>query len=82
MKTQLISHNADNQLFATRQQALAEISRNEYQIYKEATTLPCSFDERERLDYDLAYDDELAIDAFVIDNPNNILEPILIGYIE
>lgn len=81
MKTQVISHNADNQLFATRQQALAEISRNEYTIYKEATTMPCSFDERERLDYDLAYDDELAIDAFVIDNPDNILEPILIGYV-
>ena len=80
MKTQFISHNANNQLFSTRQQALAEISRNEYQIFKEATTMPCSFDERDRLDYDLAYDDELAIDAFVIDNPDNILEPILIGY--
>lgn len=81
MKTQVISHNADNQLFATRQQALAEISRNEYTIYKEATTMPCSFDERQRNRFDLNCDDEMAINVFVIDNPDNILEPILIGYV-
>ena len=80
MTTTVISHNADNQLFATRQQALDEISRNNYQVFEEATTMPCSFDERERLDFDLCYDDELAINVFVIDNPENILEPILIGY--
>ena len=80
MTTQVISHNSNNQLFATRQQALDEISRNEYTIYKEATTMPCSFDERERIDFDLGYNDELSINVFVIDNPENILEPILIGY--
>lgn len=78
MTTQIISHNANNQLFATRQQALAEISRNEYQIYKEATTLPCSFDERQRNRFDLNRDDEMAINVFVIETEED--EPILIGY--
>lgn len=78
MTTQIISHNADNQLFATRQQALAEISRNEYTIYKEATTMPCSFDERQRNRYDLNRDDEMAINVFVIETEGD--EPMLIGY--
>ena len=78
MTTQVISHNANNQLFATRQQALAEISRNEYQIIKEATTLPCSFDERQRNRFDLNRDDEMAINVFVIETEED--EPMLIGY--
>lgn len=78
MKTQLISHNADNQLFATRQQALDEISRNEYTIYNEATTLPCSFDERQRNRFDLNRDDEMAINVFVIETEGD--DPMLIGY--
>ena len=80
MTTQIISHNANNQLFATRQQALDEISRNNYQVIEESTTMPCSFDERQRNRFDLNRDDEMAINVFVIDNPDNILEPILIGY--
>lgn len=79
MKTQLISHNADNQLFATRQQALAEISRNEYTIYKEATTMPCSFDERQRNRFDLNRDDEMVINVFAIETEGD--DPMLIGYV-
>lgn len=79
MKTQVISHNADNQLYATRQQALAEISRNEYQIFKEATTLPCSFDERQRNRFDLNRDDEMAINVFAIETEGD--DPMLIGYV-
>ncbi len=79
MTTQIISHHADNQLFATRQQALAEISRNEYTIYKEATTMPCSFDERQRNRFDLNCDDEMAINVFVIETEED--EPMLIGYV-
>ena len=80
MTTQIISHNADNQLFKTRKEALESIALNELKIAQEVTTLPCSFDERQRNRYDLNYDDEMAINAFVIESCDE--DPMLIGYMQ
>lgn len=79
MTTQIISHHADNQLFATRQQALNEIKRNNYQVIDTMHTLPCSFDERQRNRFDLNYDDEEAIKCYVISTGYKT-EPILLGF--
>ena len=78
MTTQVISHNSDNQLFETRKEALQSIALNELTIAQEATTMPCSFDERQRNRYDLNRDDEMAINVFVIETEDD--EPMLIGY--
>lgn len=80
--TQIISHNANNQLFATRKEAMTEIVRNKYSVAfaEERTTLPCSFDERQRNRFDLNRDDEMAINVFVIETEED--EPMLIGYLK
>lgn len=79
MTTLIISHNSNNQLFATAEQAMEEIVTNGYTIDKKATTMPCSFSERQRLPFELNRDDEMAIKVFVVETEDN--EPMLIGYV-
>ncbi len=80
MTTQIISHNADNQLFADLKEALQVITRNGYKVAYEATTLPCSFDERQRSRHDYNYDDEVSIRVFVVEDADVDSNPLLIGY--